>query len=313
MPCFRPLTAWRSKRAGQVDPITGKLSRPITFNLKQGFKDQELTLPCGKCHGCRLEYARQWAVRCMHEASLHEENSFLTLTYNDENLPTVAPGISTVVKRDVQLFIKRLRKATGKKISYYAGAEYGDKKGRAHYHICIFGYDFSDKYLWSVKRGNKLFRSPKLEKLWPYGHSRIGDLTFQSASYVARYCMKKMRGQDSWEHYSSHVDLETGEIISREPEFALMSRRPAIGKKWYEKYKDEVLDNGNIIANGHIQATPKFYEKLAEKEGDTRLNVAKRKRREHAASRWQDNIGQRLVSKEICLKQKTQTLTKELE
>lgn len=314
MPCFRPLTGWRSKR---TNPNTGK--RSITFLQKEGYKDQEVTLPCGKCHGCRLEHARTWAVRCMHEASLHKENCFLTLTYNDEHLPTVVPGISTVSKRDVQLFIKKLRFHTGKKLKYYMGAEYGPKRGRAHYHLCIFGMDFSDKLLWSIKRGNKLYTSETLDKIWGKGFCTIGDLSFQSASYVARYCMKKMKGPDSWEHYAAYTDLETGEVVSREPEFALMSRgnrhNPynGIGRGWYEKYKDEVLNNGNIIANGHIQATPKYYEKLAEKEDDLRLFKAKAKRRDAVKSRWKENTGQRIVSREICLKQKTQILTRELE
>lgn len=306
MPCFRPLTGWRSRRPNP----NGK--RSITFRLSEGFKDQEVTLPCGKCHGCRLEHARTWAVRCMHEASLHENNCFLTLTYDQEHLPEVSPGISTVSKRDVQLFLKKLRRR-GYKFRYYMGAEYGPKFGRAHYHLCMFGMDFTDKLLWSVKRGNALYTSKKLEKIWGKGFCTIGELTFQSASYVARYCMKKMKGPIADEHYGAYTNLETGEIISREPEFALMSRRPAIGREWYENWKDEILNNGNVIVNGHIQATPKYYERLAENEGDPRLPPAKRKRREHAASRWEDNIGQRLISKEICLKQKTQILTKELE
>jgi hypothetical protein len=249
----------------------------------------------------------------MHEASLHEENCFITLTYNNEHLPEVAPGISTVSKRDVQLFLKRLRKSTGKKLKYYMGAEYGPKRGRAHYHLCIFGMDFNDKLLWSIKRGNKLYTSKTLDKIWGKGFCTIGELTFQSASYVARYCMKKMKGPKATEHYGAYTNLETGEIIEREPEFALMSRRPAIGKEWYEKWKDEILNNGNVVINGYIQATPKYYERLAEKEGDPRLPPAKAKRRDAAKSRWRENIGQRIISRAICLIQKTKILTRELE
>lgn len=307
MACYRPLTGWRSRRTND----NGK--RTIVFKKSEGFSDQEVSLPCGKCHGCRLEHARSWAVRCMHEASLHENNCFLTLTYNDENLPTVAPGISTVSKRDVQLFIKRLRKKYGKKLKYYMGAEYGPKLGRAHYHLCIFGMDFGDKQLWSIKRGNQLYTSKTLDKIWGKGFATIGELTFQSASYVARYCMKKMKGPESWHHYAAYTDLETGEIISREKEFALMSRRPAIGKEWYDKYKDEVLDNGSIIANGYEQSPPKYYEKLAEQEEDIRLIKTKAKRKDNAKARWQEYTLQRLIPKEHCKKQQTQILTRELE
>lgn len=82
MPCFRPLKGYKSRVRNRD---TGK--RSIVFNPREGFHDLPVTLPCGQCIGCRLERSRQWAIRCAHEASLYEENCFITLTYRDEDLP----------------------------------------------------------------------------------------------------------------------------------------------------------------------------------------------------------------------------------
>jgi len=81
MPCYYPIKGYKSKKR---EP-SGK--RKIVFYAHQGLVDMPVTIPCGRCVGCRLERSRQWAMRCMHEASLHEENIFITLTYNPENLP----------------------------------------------------------------------------------------------------------------------------------------------------------------------------------------------------------------------------------
>src|SRR4051794_29862641 len=100
MPCFRPLKGYRAR---VTNPDTGK--RSIVFNARKGFNDLPVDLPCGQCIGCRLERSRQWAIRCSHEAKLHEENCFITLTYAPEHLP---PG-GTLVVKDFQDFMKRLR------------------------------------------------------------------------------------------------------------------------------------------------------------------------------------------------------------
>ena len=93
MPCYHPMLGYRSS----VLSATGK--SPIVFSPKKAFVDLSVKIPCGKCLGCRLERARQWAIRCMHEASMYELNSFVTLTYNDKFLP--ANG--SVSKREMQL------------------------------------------------------------------------------------------------------------------------------------------------------------------------------------------------------------------
>ena len=216
MPCYGPLTGYYSAEVSS----TGK--RPITFDKKKAFSGVAICLPCGRCIGCRLERSRQWAVRLMHENRMHRDSCFVTLTYDNEHLPEGG----TLVKRDFQLFMKRLRKVKGEGVRFYACGEYGEYNARPHYHALLFNCGFSDKLVHSKNgRGELLYTSDELHDMWPMGHNIIGDVSFESAAYVARYCVKKVTGKGSDEHYSV-VDGD-GRIFTRIPEFALMSRRAA--------------------------------------------------------------------------------------
>ena len=226
MTCYTPINAFRSPRLTDA----GKLS--ISFTPKTGYADLPIKLPCGQCIGCRLERSRQWATRCMHEAQLHEENMFLTLTYDDEHLPR------SISKREMQLFLKRLRKSLpSKKISYVYCGEYGDKTQRPHYHALIFGHRFDDCKIHSkTKNGQYLYTSEKLQNLWQKGHCLIGSVTFESAAYVARYCLKKITGKNADKAYE-RLDPQTGEIYQITPEFFQPSLKPAIGLRWLKNIK----------------------------------------------------------------------------
>lgn len=229
MACFRPI---RGYRARSVNSATGR--RPVVFTRKAGYEDLAVDVPCGQCIGCRLERSRQWAMRCSHEASLHEDNCFITLTYDPEHYPRDG----SLSKPALQKFFKRLRKRRGK-FRYYACGEYGNESFRAHYHAILFGLDFPDKVLYTTTQGNELFISPELASIWQFGFSTIGNVSFESCAYVVRYCMKKVTGEEAEAHYRS-VDPETGEIYAIEPEFALMSRRPGIGRDWFLKFRKDV-------------------------------------------------------------------------
>ena len=141
-----------------------------------------MDIPCGQCIGCRIERSRQWAIRCYHEASLHAENSFVTLTYNDTNLP----ANNCVSVRELQLFMKRLRKRFGAGIRFYGCGEYGDLTGRPHYHICLFNFSPPDLTLYKITNDQRLYSSKSLDTIWGKGYTLTGDVTFQSAAYVAR-------------------------------------------------------------------------------------------------------------------------------
>ena len=205
-----------------------------------------MAVPCGKCIGCKLEHSRQRALRCVHEAKMHDDNCWVTLTYDDDNVPYAG----SLVKSHLQDFIKRLRRRIEPtKISFFACGEYGEKTERPHYHVCIFGYDFPDKRNWrSSSSGGFLYRSDELERIWHYGNSEIGELSFETAAYTARYCTKKVSGEKAFMHYTKI--LLDGTMVEIEPEFAHMSTRPAIGASHYERYWEEIYPADECIING---------------------------------------------------------------
>ena len=209
MPCYHPMQGYPSSEKN----ANGK--NPIAFKRPHNFQGDPIEIPCGKCIGCRLERSRQWALRCIHEAQLYENNCFLTLTYAPENIPPYG----SLQLRDWQTFMKRYReKFSGITIRFFMCGEYGEnlehskngKLGHPHYHACIFNHDFSDKRIHSRRDGIDLYTSPTLSKLWPHGYSTIGDVTFDSAAYVARYVLKKQLGKNSRSH--TDRDWETNQF-----------------------------------------------------------------------------------------------------
>lgn len=293
MPCYRPLKAFRSET---VNP-SGK--RSIVFNLNQS-NEERVTLACGQCMGCRLKRSREWAIRMMHEASLYEENCFLTLTYSPENLPKDG----SLHVEDFQNFMKRFRKLIHPlKIRFFHCGEYGEKYGRPHYHAIIFGYDFRDKYIWRRNATDEfdVYRSATLEKLWPHGMAELGSVTFESAAYVARYITKKVTGRNAEDHYSV-PDPETGELYMLEPEYTTMSRRPGIGKAWLEKYKKDVFPSDFILVKRHGKmvkcGVPKYYNAEYEKEHFSEMLDVKEEREYKSFQQASDCTPDRLAVRE---------------
>lgn len=254
MSCYFPLQAYKdkSKDASKI---------AIVFSRPRSWRGESLRLPCGQCVGCRLERSRQWAVRCMHEASLSEDNSFLTLTYDDDHLP--AGG--TLVKSDFQDFMKRLRKSIApKRVRYYHCGEYGENLGRPHYHALLFGHAFTDYKFFSERNGNRIYTSDSLSRLWPMGFAVAGEVTFESAAYVARYVMKKVTGPKSADHY--------GDLL---PEYTTMSRRPGIGKGWFDKFSSDVYPLDRVVVRGRDTRPPRFYDNLLGRKDPSTLALLK--------------------------------------
>lgn len=263
MKCYHPIKGWLSRSK------TANGKRTVVFNPRDGYLDMPVTIPCGQCIGCRLRKSQEWAIRCLHESTQHEENCFLTLTYDDEHLP----ADRSLDLDHFQRFLKRLRKHLHSvRIRYFHCGEYGDKLGRPHYHAIIFGWYPVDAEPISVNHdGTYLYTSETLSKLWPYGFNTVGDVTFESAAYVARYVTKKVTGKKASEtdengltHYQREVvDEMTGEVlgvVDLKPEYTTMSRRPGIGKTWLEKYGKDVLNNDEVIINGRAVKPPKYYD-----------------------------------------------------
>lgn len=267
MVCYHPLTAWRHKT--YVNPQTGK--SPIVFQMPPllNYNSYEiLTLPCGQCIGCRLERSRQWATRCLHEASLYEHNCFITLTFDNEHLS----DDGSLLLKDYQDFMKRLRKKFGSGIRFFHCGEYGSLNQRPHHHAILFNHDFADKKLWSVRDGIKLYVSDDLSRLWPFGFSTVGDVTFESAAYVSRYILKKITGDSAQDHYQG-----------RKPEYTTMSRRPGIGREWFLKYKNDIYPYDKcVVRPGMIARPPRYYDKIYDDINPSLMSVIKDKRKTNA-------------------------------
>lgn len=229
----------------------------------------------------------------MHEASLHERNSFITLTYNDENLPKGG----TLDKRDYVLFMKRLRKHTGpNRVRFYMCGEYGETTWRPHYHACIFGWEPDDKkYHTTTSQEHKVYTSDTLDRIWAKGHTLTADVTFQSAAYVARYCMQKRTGPNAKEWYTRNG-------IELLPEYNDMSRGGRTGKglaaEWLDKYHTDIYNHGALMINGKETQPPKYYDNLYKEINPERLAEIKLEREERAYEQRWDNTPARLRVKE---------------
>lgn len=254
----------------------------------------EMSLPCGRCSGCRLEHSRQWAARIMFEAQMHDSSCFITLTYDAEHCP-FPPSLDYP---EFQRFMKRLRKAV-RPVRFFVAGEYGDEGGRPHFHACLFGHDFPDRVLWSnLDSGHELYRSAQLESLWPFGFSSVGELSFESAAYVARYVMKKITGDLADEHYA-FVDRETGEVSARVPEFCHMSLKPGIGGAWFERFSSDVYNGHDfVVVNGRKCKPPRYFDKLLRRVDRRQYDFIKSDRAEAGYLRRSDSTDSRLAVRE---------------
>lgn len=259
MSCLYPIKAYRLHAR---NPETGK--NIIVHNSNQ-IKARailgEIQHKCGKCIECRLAHSRNIAIRCVHQATLTPHNSFLTLTYSDENLPADL-SLST---RTMQLFWKKLRKKLNLPgLKYYASGEYGDGGGsrpiNPHYHACLFGYDFPDKkFHKKTPQGDNLYRSSLLEDKWELGYCPIGDVTFESAAYCARYTIKKVYGDKADDHYKSYD--ENGSAFWRLPEQSWSSI--GLAEEWLHRWKSDVYPSDEIVLRtGQIVRPPPAYDKM---------------------------------------------------
>ncbi len=218
-----------------------------------------MNVPCSGCIGCRTDRRKEWAARIMHEASLYKSNSFLTLTYNDENVP----NDGSLVKSHHQNFMKRLRQRYPKtKIKYYMCGEYGDYTARPHYHTALFNLSFPDEILYSHNHGLPLYTSEILEKTWRQGFATIGTLDYEAAEYIAGYVVKKITGPQADDHYRRYDQY--GNPYWLQEEYNAMSK--GIGEAWFTKYWRDVYpsDDMPVPGVGIVRSPPRYYEKLME-------------------------------------------------
>ena len=197
-----------------------------------------IPLPCGNCLPCRINKAKEWAVRCTLESLYYDNNLFVTLTYDDEHLPRDGK----LVRKHVTDFIKRLRHYT--KCRYFGCGEYGTKNKRPHYHLILFDVSIDDL----KPLGSGLYESKLVSKLWPYGFNYIGFVTYQSCNYVAQYSTKKVFGNVS-------------------DEFLCCSTDPGIGYRWCKEHLGKILEYDLVFGDFGSQKVakmPRYFEKIAD-------------------------------------------------
>lgn len=252
-------------------------------------------IPCGQCRGCRLEYSRQWADRCLLEMKQHKESFFVTLTYNDEHIPLheyvdkntgVVGEVASLEKRDFQLFMKRLRKnyTFDNKLRFFAAGEYGDQTFRPHYHAIIFGLHLDD-LIWYKRTplGFDYYKSPFLERCWsverkdsfgnsilddegkkiydPIGMVVVAPASWKTCAYTARYIMKKQKGQAA----------KMYEDYNFQPEFTLMSRKPGIARQYFDENIEKIFSQDCVyvpVVDGSHAIFPNDYFKRLFKDMD---------------------------------------------
>lgn len=208
---------------------------------KNSIPDAEpMNLPCGKCLGCREAYTKAWALRCQLEFAQHNKTAFTTLTYDDKRLPP------TLSKRDLQLFLKKLRKRMGtdRPVRFFASGEYGETTYRPHYHAILFGLGAAD--------------DKAIDQAWGKGHTRTIDATPATINYVAGYTAKKLGDPLRWKRWGEMVDPATGEVYDYQPPFLQMSRKPGIAGD-ARKHRNSWREFA--ICNGTKQAVPAYLHK----------------------------------------------------
>lgn len=211
-----------------------------------GIPRDHMVLDCGKCLHCRKKRALELATRCVLHASLYKENCFLTLTYDEKK-----EGYHNEFEySDIQKFKKRLRqyfaRTLGARVEVFNVHEYG-KNGKKHWHLIVFGGNFSDKVLYTTRNSIPYFISERLKKLWPQGHHTIGDVTEASAMYQSQYMEKDFKHYNSQSAKKSH------------------SKHSGLGRPYFEKHYKQLLTLGYVPFNGKKIPLPRYFERLGHK------------------------------------------------
>lgn len=292
---------------------------------------EKAELPCGKCLECTLGDKRGWTARALCENQMHDTSSFITLTYADEFLPEDG----SLCRAELKSFTDRLRtqikrKYNGKKIVIFGCGEYGGNpgdpvktpEGRPHYHLCIFGFDFPDKYVFKISgSGFPIYRSPFLESIWSLGHSSVQTLEFGDMAYCAGYVDKKAlkRATAEQNHCGKKyvgrgkyvVDMNNG--LLREAEFRVYPVRPALGREWLNKFFNDAYPSGFIVVDGKKFSVPKYYDKVAKERDPLMFEEVRKERREKALLRAAENTPERRAVRNELLRLKIEkTRSKDL-
>jgi hypothetical protein len=205
---------------------------------------------CGQCIPCRINKRREWVGRLTLEAGLYSDNAFVTLTYDDANLPyTVGPPVQgdthhpTLYPKHLQDFLKRFRKKVASlydlQVRFYAVGEYGDDTERPHFHLALFNYP-SCIYGQTRPKANCCLYCNLVRETWGMGNVYLGTLEDTSMNYIAGYVLKKLTNKH---------DIR---LNGRYPEFSRMSLRPGIGADAMHDVASTVLEFNLAESEGDV-------------------------------------------------------------
>lgn len=323
MPCYHPLKAYyRYREDGKKD------IKFVSDNSMPVYQDSEhiypfpISIPCGQCIGCRLEYSRQWAIRCVLESARWPRNIFITLTYDDDHLPEAVPLADPVTGEvqslsplhslsldDIQKFFKRLRVQcqreydfTGIRV-FYCG-EYGSTTYRPHYHAILFNVpDFDLTFYKQNFNGDLLYNCDFLSRVWGKGFVVVGKVNFCTCAYVARYILKKQKG------HNSSIYPAVGIL----PEFSNQSRRPGIGRSYYDEHRDQIYtyDSFAILGKDDLPLEvkpPKYFDRLYGVDDPVAMEELKRQRAKIAESAHRIRLSNTSLSESDLFAQMEQSL-----
>ncbi len=283
MPCYSPWVGYYDKAAKRLhhigktegkDPIREAMIiwRNSPF-AKSWNEENMMLLPCGKCLGCRLEYSKEWANRCVLEAKTTQNNWFMTLTYDEEHIkeclkPVIDKEtgeyghIESLIPNHLSEFIKELRRNIEyhknlQGVRFYGCGEYGSRGGRPHYHLLMYNLPLDDLAEEWKKDGFITFSSENVSRIWGKGIVTVNEFSWETAAYTARYMLKKLKGRDAKEQYKG---------AGIEPEFSRCSRRPGIGYEYYRQNRDKIYQTDSIVIHGTTCKPPTYFDRMFKEE-----------------------------------------------
>lgn len=309
--CTNPRKAYR--------PPEGR----IQFIEAKGGRDAvPIEIPCGQCINCRLGISNSWKVRQVLHAQRFEHNQFITLTYSDDHLPAAG----SLDRKAIPGFMKRLRdhlarggRSLGKDdpLGYFGCGEYGENSTRrAHYHLTTFNLPLPDAVPWRTADSGKLsYRSEFLERCWPFGHVECAPATPDTMGYCAGYVVKKLSGAAADAEYV-RPDPVTGEVVSIEPPFALMSRAPAIGKPWYDHWRSDFASGAFVMIDGKREPVPPYFMRKLKDDDPALFERLAQEREQHGvdnrATILRESAPERLAVKDEIARLKTSRRARDL-
>ncbi len=277
MACYHPLSAMWTDQPREGDKP--RFVRDIPYSDLEPYTDgigrvwRPIQIPCGQCIGCRLQYAKTWANRCVCESLSHPDgtNWFVTLTYDPEHVPAGNRGQYTLDPPALSSWIKRLRRrleyngTAADGVRFFACGEYGGQTLRPHYHVLLFNAPLSiGSIVARNNRGDCFFDCPDVTNTWTAGHVLVGEFNWLTAAYTARYVLKKQTG----------LNADIYQELGIAPEFTRMSRRPGIGLDYLLNNYEDIYDDDNIVlppvdGKKKVVKPPKYFDdkyKLLEPE-----------------------------------------------